>query len=102
MPPVPKPAKPERGTRAAREWMALVAQLPCVICQSGDRVQLHHCIDGRFSQTKASDFDVLPLCCRHHTMKHNAPRRWSDLYGEDTSWLPGVRRLVERIMGNTI
>jgi hypothetical protein len=97
----PKPAKPERGTKACREWMGLVAQIPCVIC--GDPgVQLHHCAHGRYSRTRASDFDVIPLCPKHHQFRTDHGETWATMYGFDTDYLPIVKRAVERLQAMTI
>ena len=61
MTPCPKPQKPERGTAACKAHMDKVAQLPCMICGARP-VVVHHCICGRYSQSKMSDFDTIPLC----------------------------------------
>ena len=96
-----KPAKPERGTPSAREWMGLVAQLPCLCC-GATPVQLHHAIHGRFSQGKSSDFDTLPLCPAHHRMLHDQPRVWRAAYGLDCDMLDRVRRQVAALRRRTI
>lgn len=99
--PAPKPAKPIRGTAACREHMSLVAQLPCVIC-GATPVELHHVAHGRFSQRRASDMDVIPLCPTHHRFRTDRGETWAQMYGFDTEYLPAVRAAVERIRRNTI
>jgi hypothetical protein len=97
----PKPAKPERGTAECKRWMALVAQIPCVIC--GDPgVQLHHCAHGRYGRSRSSDLDVIPLCPKHHQFRTDHGETWATLYGFDTDYLPAVKKAVERLQARTI
>lgn len=101
MPAHPKPEKPRRGDAECRAWMSLVAQIPCVICQSPD-VQLHHCAHGRYSRSRASDLDVIPLCEKHHRFRTDHGETWATLYGLDTEYLPLVRKAVERLKARTV
>ncbi len=89
----PKPDKPIRG-KAGREYMAKVAELPCVICGLSP-VQVHHVICGRFSQRKASDMDTIPLCHSCHAELHAGKDTWAERHGPDTDYLAQVRRAVE-------
>jgi hypothetical protein len=97
----PKPGKPQRGDKASREYMGLVAQLPCICCGRYG-VQLHHPIHGRFAQRRASDLDVLPLCDEHHDMLHLRPAAWRALYGMDTDHVEPTRRAVDALRARTI
>lgn len=97
----PKPAKPERGTKEAREWMSLVAELRCVICQSWP-VELHHCAHHRYAQRRSSDFDVIPLCPLHHRFRTEHGETWAQMYGFDTDYLSEVRRAVEKLKGHQV
>ncbi len=85
--------KPESGTAKARAHMAKVAQMPCVCCGAWP-VHVHHCISGRFGQEKASDFETIPLCPKHHQHGpesiHQNKRLWEETYGLDTDYLPVV------------
>ncbi len=80
--------------------MAAVAELPCVICEFFQMVQLsptqvHHCIHGRHSQRRAPDSMTIPLCEGHHTglmdrskiAIHRASKSWRTEYGADTDWI---------------
>ena len=102
-PVAPKPPKPTKNPAHIQR----VRQLPCCICSEYGEPQLsptqaHHCIHGRYSQSKASDDKAIPLCEGHHqglldTSKvalHQHPTRWKRLYGEDHSWLPWVAERV--------
>ena len=79
--------------------MAKVAQLPCIICGAWP-VTVHHCISGRFSQRKASDFETVPLCHHHHQGAdgiHTNKTAWEAKYGPDTGFLPLVADMVKRL-----
>lgn len=85
--------KPVRGTDAAKAHMQRVAGLPCAVCLAPPPSQVHHCISGRYSSRKVSDFDTIPLCHWHHLGPggiHADKRAWVDLHGPDTAYLPGV------------
>lgn len=82
-----KTARPSKS--AGRAHMARVAQLPCVACGAMG-VQVHHVIHDRFSQRRASDFDTIPLCKRHHDELHADKTAWRAKYGADHEYLPGV------------
>ena len=97
----PKPKKPARGTSAAKDHMDLVAQLPCACCGASP-VQVHHCIHGRYSQSRASDFDTIPLCPWHHDMLHLRTAAWKAAYGLDVDFLPRIASAVARLRANTI
>lgn len=88
------------GKRKDRKRLAAVAALPCCICTEygmaqASPTQVHHCIHGRYSTTKAPDSMTIPLCEGHHqglfdTSKlalHRAPATWRETYGADTDWL---------------
>lgn len=85
----PKPVRARRGDKACREHMARVAQLPCVCCGKQPS-QVHHVIHGRFSQSRAGDFETIPLCVEHHTQLHGSPAYWISNYGQDRDFLPAV------------
>lgn len=95
--------------------MGRVAELPCVICEFFQMVQLsptqvHHCIHGRYSSRRAPDEDTLPLCEGHHQglldvtklALHRHPERWEMTYGSDTDWLPRVKQKLKLIEEMTI
>ena len=53
-------------TKASKEWMNRVAQLPCACCGEHG-VHLHHIREGQGMSQRASDFLVVPLCPDCHT-----------------------------------
>ena len=96
----PKPRKPIRGTDACKVHMSLVAELGCAVCGARP-VEVHHVICGRFSGTRASDFDTIPLCLQHHRHGmlaiHSGKESWVKRYGTDTDFLPIVaQKLLQR------
>ena len=103
MTPAPKPQKPVRGSAEAKRYMAAVAQLACACC-GRFAVQVHHCIHGRYSQTKASDFDTIALCDRCHRELHLCGKEtWRQRVGWfDYEKIPDTRAAVARIRSNTI
>ena len=91
-----KAAKATSNGKTGREHMARVAQLPCVICRAWP-VEVHHVISDRYSQRKASDFEVIPLCFAHHRGPegiHAGKSSWEDRYGKDYDYLPTVAKLL--------
>jgi hypothetical protein len=95
----PKPERPPKSTAASRRYMGEVKSLPCVICQAPPPSVAHHCIHGRFSQRRASDYDTIPLCWGHHDAAspiglHTDKRRWRYQYGPDTGYIDRTRKAL--------
>ncbi|RWR28805.1 DUF968 domain-containing protein [Sinirhodobacter populi] len=88
--------QPKPGAAEGKRHMARVAELPCVCC--GVRpVHVHHVICGRFSQRRAPDTQVIPLCPFHHTGPdgiHTRRAWWVETFGEDTDYLPVVADML--------
>ena len=92
-----KPVKPSKAEGKAH--MARVAQLPCVICGKQGPSEVHHCISGRYSQRKASDFHTIPLCYADHRGPdgiHANKAAWEARNGLDTDFLPVVADMLAR------
>tara|TARA_R110000803_G_scaffold36675_2_gene78836 strand:+ start:380 stop:724 length:345 start_codon:yes stop_codon:yes gene_type:complete len=94
-----KKPKPERGTKAAKEHIHRVKQLPCVICRKHGPSDAHHIICDRYGHLKASDFDIIPLCKAHHQdgpeAIHNGKRSWVEKNGPDHGYLETVKDWLE-------
>ena len=94
----------EEGQEALR-YMRAVKALPCVCCRSPGPNDAHHCQSGRYGKAKASDFDVIPLCPRHHRQEygpgayHYSKREWESLHGPDYSYIEQTREAVKKMMG---
>lgn len=92
--PVPKPEKPERGTKRCKAHMARVAAMPCAICGFWP-VHVHHRWVGRFSQRKASDLETMPLCQRHHDELHRDASAFIERYGKtETAMIAEVKKAL--------
>ena len=110
----PKTSKPRKGMRkvsakkaayrassegkAAMEYIGLVKQLPCAVCGAAGPSDAHHVFHGRYGTRRASDFDVIPLCKRHHQdgpeAIHNIKETWAARHGPDYSYIEQTRKLV--------
>ncbi len=102
---VPKPQRPVRGTKACRQHMARVAQLPCCVCGHPGPSIGHHVCHDRYSQSRASDLDTIPLCAAHHDATspvglHHAPAAWRARHGADHGYLPAVRAAIHALEGD--
>ena len=90
-----KAPKVRRNTKAGREYMNRVKQLPCVICQAPPPSDAHHVFHDRFGTLKADDFMTVPLCKIHHQdgpdAIHNIKATWRERHGPDYSYIPLVR-----------
>ena len=95
--------KPPMGLKLARptkspKHLERVKMLPCIICHAPPPSDAHHCIHDRFGTRKASDFEAIPLCKRHHQIGpdaiHNGKQTWRDKYGADHEYLPVVADML--------
>lgn len=68
-----------------------VAKLGCLIC--GSLAEIHHVRTGQGGSQRATHFQVLPLCPRHHRLGamgeafHAGPRFWQAIHGTETALL---------------
>lgn len=108
----PKPVKQvsdkKRAYRASKEgkeamrYMGKVKQLPCAVCLAPPPSDAHHVCHDRFGTRKASDFDVIPLCKRHHQdgpdAIHNGKKTWRKRFGADYDYIEQTREKVRQIV----
>jgi hypothetical protein len=89
-----KQTRQANGTAKGRAHMARVKALPCVICGKPGPSDAHHVFCGRYGQSKASDFETIPLCKECHQIGplaiHNDKAGWIARNGPDTDYLPVV------------
>tara|TARA_R100000781_G_scaffold78532_1_gene48694 strand:+ start:95 stop:409 length:315 start_codon:yes stop_codon:yes gene_type:complete len=61
-----------------REYLELIAQRPCMICNTRP-VQVHHLLKPKDKKRglgmRSGDEHVVPLCFKHHTELHT---KWGD------------------------
>jgi len=85
--------KAAEAAMGAREHMAAVARLPCLVCGCYG-VEVHH--EG----FPRSDFNVLPLCPRHHRRefgegaRHYSPQAFFALHGSPQFLLDKVAKML--------
>lgn len=94
----PKPERPARDPA----YVAEVRRLGCIICGSTVEIEVHHAIEGRFAQRKASDHDTICLCGAHHRLKHRSPATFLELYGFEADLVASTRAAVERVRRSLI
>lgn len=113
------PAPRSRHQKLGKEHMARVATLVCVAGTSpygdpatrlnpqmvccGGRTTVHHCIGIAFKGMgqKASDFETIPLCDRHHqngpyAIHHMGQRVWEIAFGTQQEMLALTRERLQR------
>lgn len=97
----PKKAKQRASEagKAALEHMAQVKLLPCVVCGKPGPSDVHHCIHGRYSARRASDFETIPLCVECHRYPyplaiHSGKQSWLQRNGPDYEFLPVVAEML--------
>lgn len=90
-----KPTRRKPG-KVDRAYLALVALLPCAVRNAccGGRITVHH-RSGAGMGLRASDFETIPLCERHHL---HGPESIEEMGSKEWERFHGVRQaeLVER------
>jgi len=80
--------------RAAMEYMGLVKQLPCCICNAPGPSEAHHC---RSDFMARDDFKTIPLCIPCHKGPngyHGAKKPWEAKNGPDHGFVEETRKKV--------
>ncbi len=76
-------------------YLAKVAQLPCVVCGVYG-VHVHHKTNAGFGM-RASDYDTMPICSRHHQFGnygeaiHSGVKEWERLHGSQEQHIATTR-----------
>lgn len=88
-----------KPTKAEREHMNKVAQIPCMAC-GAHPVELHHPRRGMGVGMRASNFDVIPLCPAHHRTGgfgvafHAGRKTWESIFGTESELLEKLQGLL--------
>ena len=88
----------KKATNAERAHMARVADLGCCIC--GNDAEVHHITTGVGMGMRASHYDTIPLCHRHHRTGgfgvaiHAGKKTWETRYGSELGYLGMITRLM--------
>lgn len=106
------PSRPPLGLKADRpkrnpDRLARIAAMPCIVCDNlglkqRSPTQVHHCIQGRYSQRRANDNETIPLCRGHHQgapgfiSVHGSPAAFRALTGGDYALLEVVDAILAR------
>lgn len=92
--PVSAKRRKHRASREGQEataYMLAVKRLPCCICGAPPPSEAHHCISGRYSARKSSDWHTIPLCAKHHRIGpdaiHEGKASWEARHGPDTDYI---------------
>ncbi len=87
-------------TKAEREWMNAIAQMPCCVCGRFP-VQVHHLLSGG---RRIGHLHTIPLCVEHHAggfndarivSRHPYKRAFEARYGTEQQLLERVRAMVK-------
>ena len=90
-------------TREEKRWLDDVSSLGCVACRNAgygySPAEIHHIRAGNGMAQRASDFEVIPLCPRHHSAQystgfHAAPDSWQAEHGKEADLLAQIQREV--------
>lgn len=97
------------------EYLALVRQLPCCICEAFDEgaqssiTTAHHPIHGRYSGKTRPDSTAIPLCDCHHQATwggtpgklaiHKGKESWAERYGEDMDYVAQTQDAIAEMIG---
>lgn len=82
--------------------MNRVCQLGCIVCYNlnykDSPAEIHHIRTGKGMGQRASHYEVIGLCPRHHRLGdeafHASPKAWQDKYGTELELLEQVRELL--------
>lgn len=98
-------------TKTEKLWLSDVSSLGCVACRNAGHgaspAEIHHVRSGNGMAQRASHFDVIPLCPRHHrasygTGFHAAPKSWQHEHGSELALLEQTKREVTQLRQNRI
>lgn len=87
----------KKPTKLESEWMGLVADLGCIICQKP--AEIHH-ITGAGMGKRSSNYEVIPLCENHHRLGgygmavHSGTRTWEKKFGSQIYLLKKVKIMI--------
>lgn len=91
-------------TKAERQHLNAVAELGCIVCRlklgiPDSPAQIHHIRHGQGMGQRASHYEAIPLCHRHHQGADGihalGTREWERHYGTEADLLAEVLRLMK-------
>ena len=100
-------ATKKHKTKAERERLQTIANMPCYACfQEGKEVpsEVHHIRKHTGMGLRPSHFDTIPLCSGHHRTNkiyvHLGKKAFVERYGTEQEILEKVNREIERCREN--
>lgn len=97
-------AKSKHKTKAEKFHMAKVAALGCIACQvigyEDTPSELHHIRTNQGAGQKASNYQVIPLCARHHRMDKNAIHQSKTNFEADFGTEESLLGMVNGLLGS--
>jgi len=93
----------KKVNKQERAYMGRVAELGCLIC--GGIPEIHHNTKNRGYGAKSSNYDIMPLCVRHHRgeegIHHIGVKTWQEKFGDQDDLVKRVRlRIYADILQN--
>lgn len=93
----------KKANKQERAYMGRVAELGCLIC--GGIPEIHHNTKNRGYGAKSSNYDIMPLCVRHHRgeegIHHIGVKTWQEKFGDQDDLVKRVRlRIYADILQN--
>jgi hypothetical protein len=86
----------KKTSKQERAYMGLVAELGCIIC--GGIPEIHHNTKNRGYGAKSSNYDIIPLCVRHHRgeegIHHIGVKTWQEKYKDQDDLVKVVKRSI--------
>jgi hypothetical protein len=86
----------KKASKQERAYMGRVAELGCIIC--GGIPEIHHNTKNRGYGAKSSNYDIMPLCVRHHRgeegIHHIGVKTWEAKYGDQDDLVNQVKLRV--------
>ena len=88
----------KRATAAERRHLARVASLGCSVCRGP--AEVHHITTGVGMGQRASHYETIPLCPRHHRAGghgiaiHAGKKTWEENYGSEIDHLEKTTRTL--------
>lgn len=93
----------KKANKQERAYMGRVAELGCLIC--GGIPEIHHNTKNRGYGAKSSNYNIMPLCVRHHRgeegIHHIGVKTWQEKFGDQDDLVKRVRlRIYADILQN--
>ena len=99
-------------TVAEKDYLNRLAALGCIVCRNeglyGVAAEIHHIRDGQGMGQRASHYDTLPLCPKHHRTGgygvafHAGQKDWEAKYGTERDLMTQAQALLAKERTRTV